>query len=87
MSEFLEVVNTVLPLVLVFLLLYFVHIFNKTVMGIMDDISDLYKELAESYKLVGELAAHLTDLEIKVYGVGKEHAGNKKSGHDDIVDV
>lgn len=87
MSEFLEVVNTVLPLVLVFLLLYFVHIFNKTVVGIMDDISDLYKELAESYKLVGELAAHLTDLEIKVYGVGKEHAWNKKRGHDDIVDA
>lgn len=87
MSEFLEVVNTILPLVLVFLLLYFVHIFNKTVMGIMDEISDLYKELTEAYKVIANVTTHIHALANAVYRPEKKDAGNKKSGHDDIVDA
>lgn len=87
MSEILVIANTVLPLVLVFLVLYFVHLLNKTVMGIMDDISDLYKELAEAYKVIANVTEHITALEKVIYGREKKDAGNKKSGHDDIVDV
>ncbi len=87
MRELLEIVNTVLPIVLVFLVLYFVHLLNKTVMEIMDEISGIYKELADAYKVIGNVTVHIHALERVVYGSEKKDAGNKKSGHDDIVDV
>lgn len=95
MKEFLEIVNTALPLVLIGILLYGFHRLVQLTTELEQECKELWDRCTDIEHRYGCALQKLIEVDRKIAQeitrlertLRSSNAGNKKSGHDDIVDV